>query len=110
MANLTANPFIRLAIAAVAVWLASMFIAHGQPNDLKQRILAQAQSVGADDYAYTRTVRSEPTPGGKTETTITVDHYDPVLVEQVASMTGSGLGQEGLLHQVIIYSDYRALK
>jgi hypothetical protein len=33
----------------------------------------------------------------------------PVLVEQVADMTGSGLGQEGRLHQVITYSDYRAL-
>lgn len=34
----------------------------------------------------------------------------PVLVEQVADVTGSGLGQEGRLHQVITYSDYRAVK
>jgi len=77
MENLTANPFARMGIAAVSVWLASMFIAHGQPNDLKARILAQAQSMGADDYAFTRTVRAEPTAGGKTEITITVDRYDP---------------------------------
>ena len=34
----------------------------------------------------------------------------PVLVEQVADVTGHGLGQEGRLHQVITYSDYRAVK
>ena len=34
----------------------------------------------------------------------------PVLVEQVADMTGAGLGQEGRLHQAITYSDYRAVK
>jgi len=79
MKNLITNPLTRAAIAGVAVWLASVFMAHGQnkPDDLKQRILAQAQSVGADDYAFTRTVRSEPTANGKTETTITIDKYDP---------------------------------
>ena len=46
-------------------------------GDLKQRILSQAKSVGADDYAFTRTIRSEPTAKGKTETTLTVDKYDP---------------------------------
>jgi hypothetical protein len=46
-------------------------------NDLKQRVLAQAQSVGADDYAFTRTVRSEPTANGRRETTVAVEKYDP---------------------------------
>lgn len=79
MKNLITNPITRAAIAGAAVWIASVFMAHGQnkPDDLKQRILAQAQSVGADDYAFTRTLRSEPTAGGKTEKTITVDKYDP---------------------------------
>jgi hypothetical protein len=79
MKHLITNPLTRAAIAGVAVWLASVFMAHGQtkPDDLKQRILAQAQSVGANDYAFTRTIRSEPTAAGKTETTITVDKYDP---------------------------------
>jgi hypothetical protein len=79
MKNLIINPLTRAAIAGGAVWVASVFMAHGQnkPDDVKQRILAQAQSVGADDYAFTRTVRSEPTAAGKTETTITVDKYDP---------------------------------
>lgn len=79
MKNLITNPLSRAAIAGAAVWVASVFMAHGQnkPDDLKQRILAQAQSVGADDYAFTRTLRSEPTANGKTEKTITVEKYDP---------------------------------
>jgi hypothetical protein len=48
MINLTANPFVRMAIAGLAVWVGSIFMAHGQPNDLKARIHAQAQTVGAD--------------------------------------------------------------
>jgi hypothetical protein len=50
---------------------------HGGP-DVKQRILSQAQSVSADDYAFTRTIRSEPVANGRRETTITVDKYDPM--------------------------------
>ena len=62
MKNLITNPITRAAIAGAAVWLASVFMAHGQnkPDDLKQRILAQAQGVGADDHAFPRTIRSEP--------------------------------------------------
>jgi hypothetical protein len=33
----------------------------------------------------------------------------PLLVEQTADMTGSGMGQEGRGHTVITYSDYRAV-
>ena len=53
-------------------------LAQQNQTDLKQRVLAQAQSVGADDYAFTRTVRSEPVANGRRETTITVDKYDPM--------------------------------
>jgi len=79
MKNLITNPLTRAAIAGLSVWLASVFMAHGQnkPDDLKQRILAQAQSIHADDYAFTRTIRSVPTANGKTETTITIEKYDP---------------------------------
>lgn len=79
MKNLIANPLTRAAIAGVAVWLASVFMAHGQdkPDDLKQRILAQAQKSGADDYAFTRTVKSEQTSNGKTEQHVNIDKYDP---------------------------------
>jgi hypothetical protein len=79
MKNLISNPLTRAAIAGAAVWLASIFMAHGQnkPDDLKQRILSAAQNVGADDYAFTRTIRSEANANGKNETTIMVDKYDP---------------------------------
>jgi hypothetical protein len=79
MKTLITNPLTRAAIAGVAVWLASVFMAHGQnrPDDLKQRILAQAQSASADDYAFTRTIRSEQTSNGKTEQKVNVDKFDP---------------------------------
>jgi hypothetical protein len=79
MKNLITNPLTRAAIAGVAVWLASVFMAHGQnkPDDLKQQILAQAQKAGPDDYAFTRTVKSEQTSNGKTEQHVNIDKYDP---------------------------------
>ncbi len=79
MKNLLTNPVTRAAIASAAVWLASVFMAHGQskPDDLKERILAQAQKAGPDDYAFTRTVKSEQTSNGKTEQHVNVDKYDP---------------------------------
>ena len=50
MINLTANPFVRMAIAGLAVWVGSIFMAHGQPNEIKARIHAQAQTMGADGF------------------------------------------------------------
>ena len=55
----------------------SIAIAQNKPDELKQRILAQAQSMGPDDYAFTRTVKGEQTSGGKTEHHVNVDKYDP---------------------------------
>jgi hypothetical protein len=71
--------FAKVAIIAAAVLLAHPSIgrAEGKPDELKQRILAQAQSSGPDDYAFTRTSRTEQTSKGKTETRIVVDKYDP---------------------------------
>jgi hypothetical protein len=79
MKNVITNPLARLAIASVAVWLASVLMAHGEtkPDDLKQRILAQAQSLSGEEYAYTRTVKSEQTSNGKTEQHVAVDKFDP---------------------------------
>src|SRR4051812_32569947 len=69
----------KIAIIAAAVILASASIGHSQnkPDELKQRILAQAQSLSGDDYAFTRTVKSEQTSNGKTEKRVLVDKYDP---------------------------------
>jgi hypothetical protein len=69
----------KLAIIAAAVLLASASIGHAQnkPDELKQRILAQAQTLGADDYAFTRTVKTEQTSNGKTEQHVNIDKFDP---------------------------------
>lgn len=50
-----------------------------QQNDveLKQRVLAQAKSISPDDYAFTRTIRSEQVSGGKTEQHVNVEKFDP---------------------------------
>jgi hypothetical protein len=69
----------KVAIVAGAVLLAATSSSHGEDkaNDLKQRVLTQAQNAGPDDYAFTRTSRTEQTSNGKTETRTTVDKYDP---------------------------------
>ncbi|MFL6515626.1 MAG: hypothetical protein ACJ8M1_11450 [Chthoniobacterales bacterium] len=63
----------------VLLWLGFSFPAAAQPdpNDLQQRILAQAQSMRPDDYAFTRTIRTEQTSSGKTEKKVTVEKFDP---------------------------------
>lgn len=69
----------KVAIIAVAVLLASTSIGHAEDKagDLKQRILTLAQNAGPDDYAFTRTSRTEQTSNGKTETRTVVEKYDP---------------------------------
>ena len=78
------NKQIIIALAKVTVLAAAVLLPHpssGRAEDktdaLKQRILAQAQSVGPDDYAFTRTSRTEQTSNGKTETRTLIDKYDP---------------------------------
>ena len=69
----------KVAIIAGAVILATTASSHAEDkaNDLKQRVLAQAQNAGPDDYAFTRTSRTDQTSNGKTETRTLVDKYDP---------------------------------
>jgi hypothetical protein len=69
----------KIAIIAAAVLLASASISRSQnkSDDLKQRILAQAQSLSGDEYSFTRMVKSEQTSNGKTEQHVTVDKFDP---------------------------------
>src|SRR5262245_35458778 len=55
---------------------ASVF-AQSAASELQQRVLAQAKSMSPDDYAFTRTVRSDSTYGGKDEHRVTVEQYDP---------------------------------
>ena len=44
---------------------------------LQERVLAVARNVTAEDYAFTRTVRSERVEGGKTTQRTEVERYDP---------------------------------
>lgn len=69
----------KVAIIGAAVLLASASVGRSEnkSDDLKQRILGQAQSLGDGDYAFTRTVKSEQTSNGKTEQHVTVDKFDP---------------------------------
>jgi hypothetical protein len=57
--------------------LSSAAFAQNKADELKQRILAQAQSIGPDDFAFTRTIKSESTSNGKTEQHVTIDKFDP---------------------------------
>jgi hypothetical protein len=51
---------------------------NGQDADaLKDRIIAHARTVTADDYAYTRTVQMESTEGSKTEENVIIERWDP---------------------------------
>jgi hypothetical protein len=59
------------------LFLSSAAYGQNKPDELKQRILSQAQSIGADDYAFTRTIKSESTSNGKTEQHVNIDKFDP---------------------------------
>lgn len=48
-----------------------------EADQLKQRILAQAQKMSATDYSFTRTVHSEQLSGGVTEKKVTIEKFDP---------------------------------
>jgi hypothetical protein len=60
-----------------ALFLSSGAIAQNKPDEIKQRVLSQAQSIGPDDYAFTRTIKSESTSNGKTEQHVNIDKFDP---------------------------------
>jgi hypothetical protein len=64
-------------LLALLAFVALAVHAQNKPDDLKQRILTQAQSLGPDDYAFTRTVKSEQTSNGKTEHHVNIEKYDP---------------------------------
>lgn len=66
---------LRLTILGLAC--VSIAVAENKPDELKQRILTQAQAMGPDDYAFTRTAKSEQTSNGKTEQHVSIDKYDP---------------------------------
>ena len=64
-------------IALLCLGFAVPGFAQQNNDELKQRILAQAQSVSADDHAFTRTIRSEATIIGKTIKAVSIEKFDP---------------------------------
>jgi hypothetical protein len=64
-------------IALLSLGSASPAFAQRNQDELKQRVLAQAQSASPDDYAFTRTVRTQQTSYGKTEQKVNVEKFDP---------------------------------
>src|SRR5437762_5137147 len=64
-------------IAVLCLGCASTALAQQSQDELKQRVLAQAQRVSPDDYAFTRTIRSQQTSNGKTEQRVSVEKFDP---------------------------------
>lgn len=64
-------------ISLLCLGTASAALAQQNQDELKQRILAQAQSISPDDYAFTRTIRSEGVSNGKPEQHVTIDKFDP---------------------------------
>jgi hypothetical protein len=75
--KLLANAITAAKAGLVVIAGVSIAIAETKPDELKQRILAQAQSMGPDDYAFTRTVKSDQTSNGKTEHHVNVERFDP---------------------------------
>ena len=67
------------AVIAVLFAYSSSDVLAADPDaeTLKQRALALAQSVTADDFAFTRTSRRVATEGGKDEERVTVERFDP---------------------------------
>lgn len=67
-----------LAVASLPL-TSSLAAEENSPNAdaLKERIIAHARTVTAEDYAYTRTVRTEAIEGDKKEESVIVDRWDP---------------------------------
>ena len=74
---MSSKPAITIVIAIMCLLSAAGALAQGNSDDLKQRVLAQAQSRSPDDYAFTRTIRSETVSGGKIEKKVTIEKFDP---------------------------------
>jgi hypothetical protein len=70
------NPTITI-IALLCLGSAARGFAQQNNDELKQRVLAQAQSLSAEDYAFTRTIRSEATFIGKTAKAVSIEKFDP---------------------------------
>lgn len=72
------NPAVTIVIALLCLVSATSALAQQNNDELKQRVLAQAQSLSPEDYAFTRTTHSEATFIGKTAKVVSVEKFDPI--------------------------------
>ena len=68
---------VSLALVASLPLATSLAAEANNPDALKERIITHARTVTPEDYAYTRTIRSESTEGNKKEERVIVDRWDP---------------------------------
>jgi len=90
-------------------------------SDVSSNTSAEDTVSEADGTAFAEQVHLTVKPM-RLKLIMKLDHYEstaryrlgaegkPQLVEQIADMAGSGMGQEGKAHTVITYSDYRSVK
>ena len=64
-------------IALLCLGCSGLAIAQESDGELQQRILAHAQSVSPDDYAFTRMIRSEARWNTKVLKNVSVEKFDP---------------------------------
>jgi hypothetical protein len=64
--------------AMTCLRIATPGFAQQNPDTLKQRLLAQAQGVGANDYTFMRTARTQAIAAGNTEEHVNVENFDPM--------------------------------
>jgi hypothetical protein len=76
----------------------------GNAEALKERIIAHARTVTPEDYAYTRTIRSESTEGNKKEERVIVDRWDPAKPHDQRWMLVSINGQPPIPDQLKNYA------
>ena len=64
-------------LAVLSLDSVSTALSQPRPDELKQRVLAQAHGITPNDYAFTRSVSIEQTFNGKTERRVSVEKFDP---------------------------------
>ena len=69
--------FLSLALLASLPLATSLAAEANNADGLKERIIAHARTVTPEDYAYTRTIRTESSEGNKKEERVIVDRWDP---------------------------------
>ena len=69
--------FVFLALFPSLPLAVSLAAESSHADALKERIIAHARTVTPEDYAFTRTIRSESTEGNKKEERVVVDRWDP---------------------------------